>query len=920
MANDSSLRPEPPRRNAAGPMAAVPRTARGHAVWRRLPRLFNPHAAIIIFTLVLIGMIWFAVIAHVRSQHEDAVANVVRQNDNLTIAFEEQIIRTIKGADQVALFLRHDYATRGMQANIAQYVEHDMIDARLFTNLAVLDEHGNRVLMSSAAADRKNFSDREYFQFHLSRQTDEIFIGKPVIGRVGGHWLIPMTRRINKADGSFGGVVVLSVDPEYFIKFYRRTDLGRHGVVDLIGLDGISRARQAGEEQSYGNDMTGSAFLKLRAEKPDGNLVTFGRLEGIPRYLSYRTLKEYPLMVTVGIAQKEVLAPLLRNRILYFGTALLTSFVVALLAGLLLAALSRQKRGLAALARSEARFRATFNQAAIGIMQTSLDDRIVQANQKLCEMLGYSEQEILALSFRDLSHPDDIACTLERRNQLIAGENVPTAIEKRYLHKDGSVIWIAVSPALVHDADGKPDYFVHMIECITERRKLQENLEHIARHDSLTELPNRALFYDRLQHALDQARRRGWMTGVMFVDLDRFKTINDTLGHSVGDELLQQVAAALAKCVRADDTVGRLGGDEFAVILSDLGQEQNAGLVAQKIIEALTRPFQLERHEVFITASIGIATCEPGDGDVDTMISNADAAMYDAKKLGRNNFQFYAATMSERAMERLLLEKELRYAISRNEFLLNFQPKVNVKSGEISGFEALLRWHRTGGEIVPPVVFIPVVEECGLIHEVGEWVLRGACAQINAWQQAGFRPVPVAVNLSPKQFQHQDICATIMRALKDFDVAPELLEVEITESTAMNDAESAIAALNNIKALGVRIAIDDFGTGYSSLSYLTRFPIDSLKIDRSFVVNLPDSSEGASIARAVITMAHALRFKVIAEGVEVVEQLEFLAANECDEIQGYYFSRPLPAEQATELLRSKRRLLVRPQLVSAVAA
>jgi diguanylate cyclase (GGDEF)-like protein/PAS domain S-box-containing protein len=553
-------------------------------------------------------------------------------------------------------------------------------------------------------------------------------------------------------------------------------------------------------------------------------------------------------------------------------------------------------------------------------MQTAIDGHIVQVNEKLCRMLGYDERELLGQSFHTLSHPDDVASTAERRKQLLAGQGVPTAVEKRYLHKNGGVIWVAVSPALIRDADGKPDYFVNIIECITERRKLQENLEHLARHDSLTRLPNRARFYDRLKHSLELARRRGWLTGVMFIDLDRFKAVNDTLGHGVGDQLLEQVAARLAQCVRADDTVGRLGGDEFAVIRSELAQEQNAGLVARKILDALGQPFQLEKHEVFVTASIGIATCEPGTYDADTMISNADAAMYDAKKLGRNNYQFYAATMSEEAMEKLLMEKELHYAIRRNEFLLNYQPKVNVKTGELTGFEALLRWHRTGGEQVSPVRFIPVLEECGMIEEVGEWVLRTACAQIGEWKRLGLDPVPIAVNLSPKQFQRYDIRDTVMRALVDHGIDPLLLDLEITESAAMNNAENAIAALQNLKALGVRIAIDDFGTGYSSLSYLKRFPIDYLKIDRSFVIDLPGSEDSGSIAQAVITMAQALRLKVIAEGVENLAQLDFLAANGCDEMQGYYASRPLSTEQATELLAGRRNLLARPHLVSAVSA
>jgi diguanylate cyclase (GGDEF)-like protein/PAS domain S-box-containing protein len=885
----------------------------------RLSGILNPRAAVLTVAVALVAAIWVVVVAHVQSERANAIAGAVRQNDNLAGAFEEHITRSLKGAEQVARFLRHEFEIRGKQLDLAAYAVNGVIDNELYRHLMVVDERGEIAASSRVIDSGERFADREYFRFHQANAADAFFIGKPVIGRITGKWVIPMTRRINKADGAFGGVVVLAVNPDYLVNFYRRADVGRDGLVDIVGLDGISRARQAGDVRSFGRNMIDSALMEVRARFAAGSLVDNGEREGVSRHISYHTLKDYPLVVAVGSSSDELLRPLEREAFVYYGFALAASLVVGLFAFFLLTSLQRHQRDLDALGRSEARFRATFNQAAIGISQTLLDGRFLQVNQALCNMLGYSEGELLTMSHDEIFHPDEVTDSIELRAQFLAGKGLPAAGEKRYLHKHGGEIWVAISTSLVRAADGAPEYFVNMVECITERKRLQGNLEHLARHDSLTQLPNRTLFYSRLQHALEQARRRGWTTGVMFIDLDRFKTINDTLGHAVGDEVLQQVAVRLSECVRAEDTVGRLGGDEFAVILSELEHERSAGLVAQKILDALALPLQLERHEVFLTTSIGIATSGPGVSDADTMINNADAAMYDAKDLGRNNFQYYAATMSERAMEKLLLEKELRFALERRELLLNYQPKVNLKSGEITGFEALLRWHRTGGEVVSPAVFIPVLEECRLIEEVGEWVLRTACAQIATWQQAGLKPVPIAVNLSPKQFRHQDIGDTITRALADHKVAPDLLEIEITESAAMNNGEDAIAVLKGLKELGVRIAIDDFGTGYSSLSYLTRFPIDSLKIDRSFVIDLPDSRDGASIARAVITMAQSLRLKVIAEGVETAAQIEFLAANECDEIQGYFCSRPVTAEAATELLRSRRSLLMRPQLVSAAA-
>jgi diguanylate cyclase (GGDEF)-like protein len=488
--------------------------------------------------------------------------------------------------------------------------------------------------------------------------------------------------------------------------------------------------------------------------------------------------------------------------------------------------------------------------------------------------------------------------------------------EYRVVRPDGSVRWVHQRGFPAHDIDGAVARVVGIIEDITERKQMQQDLLHLAHHDNLTHLPNRGLFYDRLSQALAQAHRHEWAVGVMFIDLDRFKIVNDTLGHGVGDLLLQQVAKRLSGCIRAEDTVARLGGDEFAVMLPDLADAQDAAAVARKILGALAAPFQLDGHEVFVTASIGIASYPRDSHDADTLIKHADAAMYRAKDLGKNNYQLYSALLSEQAPERLQLESNLRRALERNEFVLHFQPRANLVTGLITGVEALVRWQLPNGSLVAPADFIPLLEETGLIVPAGEWVLRAACAQVRTWQQDGLEPVPIAVNLSARQFHQQDICEVVTRALHDYAVDPRFLELEITESAAMKNAAEATKTLRALKAIGVHIAIDDFGTGYSSLGYLKRFPIDSLKLDRSFVTDLPDNEEDASIAQAVITMAHALKLKVIAEGVENEAQLAFLAAHGCNEMQGYHLSRPLPAAACTQFLRDRKKMASQGQLVS----
>ncbi|HXF67692.1 MAG TPA: PAS domain S-box protein [Burkholderiales bacterium] len=478
----------------------------------------------------------------------------------------------------------------------------------------------------------------------------------------------------------------------------------------------------------------------------------------------------------------------------------------------------------------------------------------------------------------------------------------------RVVRPDGTIRWVQDRAFPVHDAEGRIYRIAGITEDVTERKLAEERLLHLAHYDVLTSLPNRVLFYDRLKQVLAQARRNQWTVGVMFIDLDRFKNVNDTLGHSVGDRLLQQVSERLMRAVRTGDTVGRLGGDEFAIVLSNLASAQDASLVAQKIMASFSEPFKLEGTEVYVTASIGITLYPDDSTDQDTLIRNADTAMYRAKEVGRNSYQFYTPEMNARTLELLGMENSLRRALDRDEFLLYYQPKASIADGDIVGVEALLRWKHPERGMVSPAEFMPVLEETGLIVSVGNWVLRSVCAQIKAWERAGIRPVPVAVNLSARQFATRDLGATIKRVIEEHRVDPRLIELEITESSLMANTEEAVRTLEYLSGLGVRLSIDDFGTGYSSLAYLKRFPLDALKIDRSFVADLTTDADDSTITRAVISMAHSLGLKVVAEGVETESQLAFLSEYGCDEIQGYYFARPMPAEECGAWLKEDRRL------------
>jgi diguanylate cyclase (GGDEF)-like protein len=443
-----------------------------------------------------------------------------------------------------------------------------------------------------------------------------------------------------------------------------------------------------------------------------------------------------------------------------------------------------------------------------------------------------------------------------------------------------------------------------------ERKRTEERIYHMAFYDSLTNLPNRILFQDRLRLAIANAERYKHMSAVLFLDIDNFKRINDTFGHFLGDRLLKEVAGRLSSIMRKCDSVtrdapdlfARLGGDEFTVLLNVINDLEDAARVATRIKETISMPFNLDGYEIFITSSIGIAIYPLDGEEIDSLLKNADAAMYHAKGHGKNNYQYYKQDMNATALERLTLENDLRKALERKEFLLYYQPLVDVHTGVITGLEALIRWQHPERGIVAPSEFIPLAEETGLILPISKWVLNTACEQSKTWQAKGHKPIPVAVNLSSQQFEQKDFIKTLSGILNDSGVRPRDLILEITESTILQNTKTAFASLHALTEMGLLLVIDDFGTGYSSLGYLKRFPIHAIKIDRSFVKEISTGSDNAAIAVAIISMAHSLRLKVVAEGVESEEQLAFLCSQRCDEAQGYLFSHPLPPGEISKLL------------------
>ena len=493
-------------------------------------------------------------------------------------------------------------------------------------------------------------------------------------------------------------------------------------------------------------------------------------------------------------------------------------------------------------------------------------------------------------------------------------------LEYQVVDDGGATRWFCINGQPVFDDQGLLAGYRGTGSDITERKLTEQRVHHVAQHDVLTGLPNRSLLQDRLEQAIAFASRSGRPAWVMLIDLDRFKFVNDSMGHKAGDVLLVTVAARLRSSLRDSDTVARLSGDEFVVILNEHSDEPLSPAMVQRVMDGVAQPVILGTKEFFVTCSIGVAVYPCEGTSSDNLIEHADIAMYRTKKLGRNNFQFYTPAMNEESRERVRIESALRNALERDEFVLHYQPQVDLKSGEIVGMEALIRWNHPELGMVAPGRFVGVAEETGLIVPIGAWVMRTACAQNKAWQDAGYPRLRVAVNLSARQFGASDLLPSLEAALADTGLDPACLEIELTESLFMSDVTPAVELLHRMKALGVNLSIDDFGTGYSSFSYLSRFPIDVLKIDRSFVADITHDANDAAIVTSIIALAHNLKLAVIAEGVETLEQLDYLRSRGCDEMQGYYFSKPLPAAEFEQLLRERRCLPPQAPAPAAAAA
>jgi diguanylate cyclase (GGDEF)-like protein len=749
--------------------------------YRVLGRVTEPRILFPLIAVFSLAVIWGSTFGILRVKRADAEHAAAVSSRELLDTYEAQVVRALHEIDQTLNLVQY-WHKRGGTHRLAELRNNGLLPPDLLFVVSIADRAGE-IVDSTHSELGQNVASLDFFR--QQRDTDTFFIGKLPRGATGDAKL-QFSRRLTTDDGAFDGAVIVAIGADYFVSGYESSMYGEHGVLGVLGTDGVFRVRRTGEAVFSGDTIAyGSVVPRPNAVQTEA-IVTRNSWDGVRRYTSARELYGYPLAVLVGLSVDEQLSAAQRDRNASLWWAALAS-------ALLLPTV-----------------------AILNIMSW----RLTQSRLR--------ESEI--------------------------------------------------------------------------KLELSRRVEYLAYHDGLTGLPNRSMFSKLLEQSINDARRFDRQLAVAFLDLDRFKQINDTLGHDAGDQLLLEVANRLRGCVRASDTVARLGGDEFVVLLPTLEDGKYAATVAQKILATLAGAFNLIGHEFRITASIGISMF-PQDGmDEQTLTKNADIAMYQAKEEGKNNFQFYSEKLNAHSLERLTLESSLRRALERQEFLLHYQAKRDIVSGRITGMEALLRWQHPDLGTVAPMKFIPVAEETGLIVPIGKWVLRTACLQNVAWQQQGLPRLFIAMNLTARQFAEEHLLQDVRSILASTGMDPHLLELEITESMLIQDVENTRRILKGLKALGVRIAIDDFGTGYTSLATLQRFPLDTIKIDRSLIRDIAGAAEDTGLADAIIAMGKSLSLTVVAQGVETKDQAEFLRTHACDELQGFYFKRPLPADQFTQLL------------------
>ena len=890
---------------AAPAASAAPRAqARRGAPARWLALALETHISLPLFALCLLGAMWFGTLHVIEAERRAAAAAARDATHELLDTYEAQMARSLSNIDQTLRVLKYAVEQNGPAGALPALAAKGLLPPGLVFQVEITDSHG-RVVASNPVVGPHDLAGASYFEFHRHNRHDQPYVSQAITHPGAAEPHLHFTRRIDDAAGRFAGVAVVAVDPAYFTSSYERSRQGERGLLGLVGNDGVVRALRVGEQVSWGQSYSHGPtdMVGLRAS----------RIDGETRYTSSRPLGGFPLLAVAGLSESEQMARFRQQRRAWLlgagaGSALLVAVVI------LVSAWSWQ---LAKARRRERQAHETYAAAseaspdAFFVLRSIMDPRgrvadftIVTTNSRAEQLTGLGKEQ-LAGQRMSVMLPGAFSAGIFADLAAVALSGVTHETEWLARALPQGERWLYRQAVAVEGG------VVVIVRDITERKLAEGRIRHLAHHDDLTGLPNRSLLRERLDQAIGAAAGDGGAVGLAFIDLDGFKLVNDALGHNAGDALLKVVGARMARCLGAGDTLARFGGDEFVILLPALaGEPASIAPLLERVRQAVTEPVLVEGQEVQVSCSIGV-TFYPRDGaDANALMMRADVAMYRAKELGNDNVQFYASEMNASIDEKLVLLEGLRDALDTCaadhagpcQFELLYQPKVDLRTGRLFGVEALIRWRHPEQGQVSPERFIGLAEESGLIVPIGEWVLRTACAQSVAWRAAGLPPVSMSVNVSARQFEDKRLVERIADALRASGLPPEGLELEVTESLIMRDLGRSVDKMRELKAMGVSLSIDDFGTGYSSLSALKSFPISRLKIDKSFVADLAERADDQAIALAVISLGHKLNLRVIAEGVETEQQRDFLRANDCDEMQGYLFSRPLPAPALARLL------------------
>jgi len=867
-----------------------------------------------IFGAVLLILLWTALFDFLARERQRVVVNAVSDAASHARALEHATDQLLRHVDQVARFIGFEFERsrqRGESFDLAAVVKRGVIPFDALVLVSIVDRAGTATAMAAPAGGALNpliaggnFAEAEHFRVHRDADSGKLHVGKPVADRVAGRTTIEMTRRLNQSDGSFAGVVIVSVDPAHFTDSYGAADLGNLGVAALLGQDGVFRAYRSGAPGSAGDGVDHAKTSAALRQAEQAGVALTGPADGVRRYAAHRAMAAYPLTVIVGRAEDEILADHLRQRDRYYAFAMAASLGIVLVLGIatLLALRLRQSHREAEAARATYRAAAEGSHDAFLLLRSvhgrdgRVSEFVVQdANARAILLLGVAQDNVIGKRLRTLL-PKLVRRRLYRRFMRVLETGTPIEEEIEAAWGKQGARWFR------HQAVPVAHGLAVTLRDIDDAKRTQQRLERLANLDSLTSLPNRRQFIEHAGGAIERCRAKGTNLGVLFIDLDNFKNVNDTLGHDVGDLLLQAVAIRLQSCVRADDIIWRLGGDEFIVTMEYVRNRGEAEVVCRRIADTLAPPFVVREISISTSASIGVAFCPEDAEDANALLKNADLAMYHAKEFGSGAYQFFTEAMGVRRSARIDIEQALRGALRRYELFLVYQPQLNIASGQVTGLEALVRWQHPENGVMNPLDFIGIAEESNLIHLLGDHVFQIACAQIKRWQDNGMGPIPIAVNVSPRQFQWEGIAQRLLSIIEASGVSPSLLQIELTESAIMKDSDGARRKLSELKRHGISLSVDDFGTGHSSLASLQSFPIDTLKIDRSFVERA-ETEEGIAILRAIVLMAHTLRMTVVAEGVETEAQLALLRKIGCDHAQGFLLAYPVVADEIPALLQ-----------------